>query len=427
MTITTRVLVALVLGLAAGFAVLAHPTPVLLKLVSVIEPIGDLWVNGIRMAVVPLVVSLLITGVNSCSNMRAMRGIGWRALASFLGMLVFCAMAGLLIVPPLFRWFHMDSATIASLRGNVVGGVPNLTNIPSFSEWVVSIVPTNPIKAASDGTMLPLVVFALAFGMALLKVTANRRDAVLTFFHGVGDAMLAIVRVVIDLAPIGVFALMLPVASRSGVAAAGALGYYVAVSAVAQVLLILLLYPVAALVGHVPLLRFARAAFPAQAVALSSCSSLASLPALIDSSERRLRLPPSVTGTVLPLAVSTFKVGTPAIWLVAAIFLGHLYGVRLAPTQLLAIAVTGILTSFSGPGVPHGWLLVISPLVVTMGIPAEGIGLLIAVDTIPDMFLTTLNVTGDMVAAAVVSRNQKLADNVEEQLSQAAVVANAEA
>jgi Na+/H+-dicarboxylate symporter len=134
-----------------------------------------------------------------------------------------------------------------------------------------------------------------------------------------------------------------------------------------------------------------------------------------------------VTGTVLPLAVSTFKVGTPAIWLVAAIFLGHLYGVRLAPTQLLAIAVTGILTSFSGPGVPHGWLLVISPLVVTMGIPAEGIGLLIAVDTIPDMFLTTLNVTGDMVAVAVVSRNQKVVDDVEEQLSQAAVAADAEA
>jgi proton glutamate symport protein len=413
MSLTTRVLMALVLGLAAGLVVLAHPTPPLLKLVSIVEPIGSLWVNAIRMTVVPLVVSLLITSVVSSSNMRVVRGIGLRALASFFGLLVLVAAAGLLIVPPLFNWFRMDPATIAMLHGNTTGGAATTApNIPSFAEWMVSIVPTNPVKAAADGAMLPLVVFALVFALALLKITPNRRDAVLMFFGGVGDAMLAIVRVIIALAPIGVFALMLPVASRIGIAAAGALGYYVAVTVVAQALLILLLYPVAALAGRVPVLRFARAVFPAQAVAFSSSSSLASLPALIDGSERKLCLPPNVTGMVLPLAVSTFKVATPAIWVVAAIFLARLYGVQLTLTQLLVIAFSGILTSFSVPGIPHGWLFVISPLVVTMGIPAEGIGLLIAVDAIPDIFATTLNVTGDMVAAAIVSRNPVLTDNV---------------
>ena len=107
MSLTVRVLVALVLGLAAGLIVLAHPTPALLRLVSVVEPVGILWVNAIRMTVVPLVLSLLITGVASCSNMRVVRGIGWRALASFLGLLVLVASAGLLIVPPLFAWFRM--------------------------------------------------------------------------------------------------------------------------------------------------------------------------------------------------------------------------------------------------------------------------------------------------------------------------------
>ena len=107
MSLTTRVIVALVLGFAAGLLVLAYPIPALLKLVRVVEPIGVLWVNAIRMTVIPLVVSLLITGVASCSNMRAVREIGWGALASFLGLLVFVAAAGLLIVPPLFAWFHM--------------------------------------------------------------------------------------------------------------------------------------------------------------------------------------------------------------------------------------------------------------------------------------------------------------------------------
>lgn len=412
MSLTKRVLVALVLGLVAGLLVLTHPTPTLLKLVSWVEPIGTLWVNAIRMTVVPLVVSLLITGVASCSTMRVVRGIGWRAVISFFGLLILVAALGLLIVPPLFAWFRMDPATIATLRGNAGGGPGTTPHILGFGDWLVSVVPTNPVKAASDGAMLPLVVFALSFALALLKVTADRRDAVLRFFQGLGDAMLVIVRTIIELAPIGVFALVLPVASRTGIAAAGALGYYVLVTSVAQGLIILLLYPVATFVGRVGMLRFAQAVFPAQAVAFSSSSSLASLPALVDGSERKLRLPPSVTDVVLPLAVSTFKVATPALWLVAAIFLARLYGVPLAATQLLVISLTAILTSFSTPGVPHGWLLVISPLVVTMGIPAEGIGLLIAVDAIPDIFATTLNVTGDMVAAALVSRNHPMTHDV---------------
>ena len=405
MSLTIRVLIAMVLGIVLGLVILAHPAPALLKIVSWVEPVGTLWVNAIRMTVIPLVVSLLITGVASCSDLHMVRRIGGRALASFLGLLVLVAAASLLIVPPLFAWFHINPATTASLRGNT--GSSTVAAIPSFAEWLVGVVPTNPVKAASDGAMLPLVVFSLAFALALLKIAAERRDAIVRFFQGIGDAMLVIVRVIIELAPIGVFALMLPVASRTGLAAAGALGYYVGVTAVAQLLIILLLYPVASFIGRIPLLRFARALFPAQAVAVSSASSLASLPALLEGSDQMLYLPKSITGMVLPLAVSTFKIATPTIWLVAAIFLGHLYGVQLGFGQLLAISVTSILTSFSLPGVPHGWLLVITPLVATMGIPAEGIGLLIAVDAIPDIVATALNVTGDMAAAALVSRGQQ--------------------
>jgi len=408
MSLTIRVLIAMVLGIVLGLVILAHPAPALLKIVSWVEPVGTLWVNAIRMTVIPLVVSLLITGVASCSDLHMVRRIGGRALASFLGLLVLVAAASLLIVPPLFAWFHINPATTASLRGNT--GSSTVAAIPSFAEWLVGVVPTNPVKAASDGAMLPLVVFSLAFALALLKIAAERRDAIVRFFQGLGDAMLVIVRVIIELAPIGVFALMLPVASRTGLAAAGALGYYVGVTAVAQLLIILLLYPVASFIGRIPLLRFARALFPAQAVAVSSASSLASLPALLEGSDQMLYLPKSITGMVLPLAVSTFKIATPTIWLVAAIFLGHLYGVQLGFGQLLAISVTSILTSFSLPGVPHGWLLVITPLLATMGIPAEGIGLLIAVDAIPDIVATALNVTGDMAAAALVSRGQQAVD-----------------
>jgi Na+/H+-dicarboxylate symporter len=399
--LTVRVVVALVSGVAAGLIVRWQAGPALLRAVEILEPVGVLWVNAIRMTVVPLVVALLITGVASASELRAVRAIGLRALAVFLALLAFNAAVGLVVVPPLFAWLHVDATTAANLRGTAE---VQPATVPGFAQWLADLVPTNPLAAATQGAMLPLVVFTLAFGLALLTVTADRREAVLDFFRGVADAMLAIVRVVIELAPIGVFALMVPVSARAGLGAAGALGYYVVAISLAQLVFLFLLYPVASLFGGISPMRFARATFPAQAVAIASSSSLASLPALIDGANRRLQFPPQLTGIVLPLAVSTFKVATPIMWFAAAVFLARLYGIEIGAAQLLVLAPAAVLTSFSIPGVPHGWLLVISPLLAAMGIPPEGIGLLIAVDAIPDIVATTLNVTADMTATGIVAR-----------------------
>jgi Na+/H+-dicarboxylate symporter len=172
------------------------------------------------------------------------------------------------------------------------------------------------------------------------------------------------------------------------------------------VILTLLMYPVVALFGGRSLMQFARGVLPAQAVAVSTSSSLASLPALIDGAENRLGLPKPVTSVVLPLAVSTFKVGSPVVWTVAAIFLARLYGVEITLADRLTIAATAMLSSFSVPGIPHGWLLLLSAVLVGIAVPVDGIALLFAVDVIPDMFATTLNVTADMAAVSIVSRGE---------------------
>jgi proton glutamate symport protein len=401
MSATMRVLAALVLGLIAGAAVLAHPAPILLTIVRVIEPLGTLWVNAIRMTVVPLVVSLLITGVASSGSIATIRTLGARSLAAFIGLLAVSASIGLIAVPWLFAGLQVDRATIASLRGTQPAAAATASE---FADWVTGIVPVNPIKSAADGALLPLVVFTLAFALALLTVRSDGRALVVSFFAAVAETMLAIVRVVIGLAPVGVFALMLPVASRTGLTAAGALAYYVIATAAAVTIGIVVVYPLVALAARLPPSQFARAVFPAQAIAAASSSSLASLPALVDGAERRLRLPASAAGVVLPLAVSSFKLASPILWQAAAVFLARLYGVPIGPTQHITIAATAMLISFSTPGVPHGWLLGVSPLVASMGVPAEGIGLLIAVDSVPDIFATVLNVTGDLAAAAIVVR-----------------------
>ena len=377
----------------------------MLAVADAVAPIGTLWVNAIRMTVIPLVVSLLVSGVAASAGIRELRAIGLRLLAACGGLMVLSAAVGLLVVPPLFAWLHLDPSTVAAIRGTVE--VPAVTAVGGgLTEFVTSAVPANPVRAAADGTMMPIVVFALAFALALLNVPVERRRVVHLFFAGISDAMLTIIRVVIAVAPIGVFALVLPVVVRTGLAAAGALGYYVVITAVAQSILIVLMYPAVAIFGGVSLWHFARALLPAQAVAMGTSSSLASLPAMIDGAERRLNLPSTITGVVLPLAVSSFKVTGPTIWLVAVIFLGRLYGVTLPPGQLVVVALLGFLGGMTAPGVPHGWLLGLAPLAASMNIPAEGIGLLIAVDAIPDVFATVGNVTGDMAAATIVARGQ---------------------
>ena len=173
---------------------------------------------------------------------------------------------------------------------------------------------------------------------------------------------------------------------------------------VACLVVILLLYPVAALVGRVPVRRFARAALPAQLIAFSSSSSIASLPALVEAADRGLGLPERVSGFVLPLAVSTFKLAAPVSWTVGALFVGWFYGIPLGVAELATVAFASIFLAFAAPGVPRGAFLMLTPLFLAIGLPAEGIGILIAVDAIPDLFATVLNVSGDLVAAVLVAR-----------------------
>ena len=213
-----------------------------------------------------------------------------------------------------------------------------------------------------------------------------------------------LVRWVVLLAPIGVFALILPLAAHGGFGLAGAVGFYVAMYSIASILFVLLTYPLVSLLGRVPMREYARAALPAQLIAFSSSSSIASLPALVDGAERVLQLPERVTGFVLPLAVSTFKFAGPAAWTIGSLFVAWFYHVDLHLTQYLTIAFAAVFLAFAAPGVPRGAFLMLAPLFVAIGLPVEGIGILIAVDAIPDLFATVTNATGDFAATVLVAR-----------------------
>lgn len=414
MSLSTRVLLALGAGIAVGLALSAADATIARGAIAVIEPVGTLFVNAIRMTVIPLVVASLIVGVATSGGGNVVARIGGRAIVVFVVLLIASGALGALIGPPILSRITLDPTAVANVRAAAAsagsGAVAGASAIQSPAQWLVALVPSNAFRAAVDGAMLPLIVFALVLGLALLKVPTESRERVVSIFRGIAESMLVIVRWLLVIAPLGVFALAVPLVARLGLAAIGALAtYIILVSLGAGLFIVGVLYPAAAWLGGTSIRGFARAVLPAQAVAFSSRSSLAALPALIEASRDTLKLPDEITSFFIPLATVTFRVGAALGLTIGTIFIARVYGAEVSTAQLATVVATAIVTSFSIPGIPGGSIIAMVPVLSSVGLPVEGIGILLGVDTIPDMFRTTANVTGQLAAATIVARGTETA------------------
>lgn len=415
-SLSTKVLIALGLGIGVGLALTAIDQGVARDIVAFVEPIGTLFINAIRMTVIPLVVSSLVVGIAASNNAGIVAKVGGRGIVVFIVLLIVSGVVGALVAPPILSRITLDPAAVASVRaaaGSAGGAVSNASAIQTPAQWLVALVPPNAFRAAVDGAMLPLIMFALILGLALLKVPEDSRTRVTIVFRGIAEAMLVLVRWLLVVAPIGVFALAVPLVARLGLAAIGALATYVIlVSLAAGVFIVVVLYPAAAWLGGMSIAQFARAALPAQAVAFSSRSSLAALPALIDTARDTLGLPEEIYGFFIPLATVVFRSGAAVGLTIGTVFIARVYGVGISTAQLATIVATAIVTSFSIPGIPGGSIIAMVPVLSSVGLPVEGIGILLGVDTIPDMFRTTANVTGQLAAATIVGKMAPRAERV---------------
>jgi Na+/H+-dicarboxylate symporter len=399
-----RALIALVTGLALGLVVAASDSAFAERAVGFVEPLGTLWVNAIRMTVLPLIVASLVVAVSDAAPATVGR-LGTRALLVFVLLMAALAVLSALVVPAIFTRLHIDPAAAHSIRAGAAA--LQRPELPSFASWLVGLVPTNPMKAAADGAMLPLIVFTLAFGLALGRVAAETRQAVVDFFRGVSEAMTVLIRWTLALAPIGIFALSLALATKLGTEAIGAALFYVVAASGLLLASTLLLYLFIALFAPVSLGRFARAALPAQIVAVTTRSSMAPLPLMLTAAEQTLGLPRTVTSFTLPLASSTFRYCQPLTWQAYAAFGAALYGIELGAPEIATLAVTSILMSFSVPGIPSAGLYVVAPFLAAVGIPVEVIGVLIALDLVPDVFKSLTNATAHLAAVTLVSRGER--------------------
>jgi len=407
-SLTTRVLIALAAGVGIGLLVSTTDPAVANSIVAVIEPVGTLFVNAIRMTVIPLVMASLIVGIATSSSGAIVAKIGGRGLIVFLILLFASGVVGAIVSVPILAHVTPDPTAAANLRAHATASsAAGSTAMQTPAEWLIALVPANVVRVLADGAMLPLIVFALVFGLALVSVPETSRRHIVLIFRGIAESMLVIVRWLMVVAPIGVFALTLPLVARLGLSAVGALAAYVILVSVSVVVFVLVVvYPAAAILGRVSLRDFARAAAPGQAVAISARSSLAALPALIESSRTRLGLPVEITGFFLPLAAAMFRVGATLGLTAGAVFIGRLYGVTLGVEQLTTVIITAVITSFSIPGIPGGSIIAMAPVLASVGLPVEGVGILLGVDTIPDMFRTAANVTGQLAAATIVARDE---------------------
>jgi proton glutamate symport protein len=405
-SLTTRVLLGLLTGFALGLALAGSTSPAVGTLLAVLAPIGTIFINLIRMTVIPLVASMLIASVGSLASSGALGRAGARAALLAVTLIAITAVATVLIAAPLLARMPVDQAAAMALRDPATSTAASTpaAAAPALGQWFIDLVSPNVVKAAADGAMLPVIVFSVLFGVALAGVTAERREAVLRVTQGIADAMQRLVSGVLELAPFGVFALAVPLASKLGLAAAGAVVTYIVLVVLLTIAAAaVLLYPLGIIGGRMSPPSFVSFCAPAQAVAFASRSSLAALPAMVESGERA-HLPPVVARFILPLAASVFRIGAAVAMPVGVLFLARLYGATLSPAQLASVVFTVVLSSFAVPGVPGGSIIAMVPVLAAVNLPIDGIGILLAVDTIPDMFRTTANVTGSLTVAAVLRR-----------------------
>ena len=403
---TARVMTGLLAGIVIGI-LLAWSDPALAsRIAGIVEPFGKLWLNALQMTVVPLVFALVVVGINQASDAAHSGRVARQAIVSFVILLTAAAAMTAVLAPLALSMLQPDPAVAAALRGHAEDIAK-----PSggWADALIALVPSNAIAAAAQSAMLPLVVFALFFGFALTRIDATRHQRMLEFFQTIADVMIVIVHWVLWAAPLGVFALVLAVCAKAGSSVLSALGWYVVILSSIYVAVTLLLYPIAVLVGGERLRRWVPAILPAQIVAASTQSSLATLPAMLESARERLDHPRAASALVLPMAVSLFRITSPIQYIVVSAFIAWLYGIDVGVMQMGIAVVLAVVISLGSVGLPGqvSFMATNMPVSQALGLPIEPFGLLLAVDTIPDVFATLGNVTADLTATSVVTRQSR--------------------
>jgi Na+/H+-dicarboxylate symporter len=401
-------LIALVGGLALGAVGHFSGHQAFQSVGAVAAVVGDLWVALLTMITLPLALALTLAAIGTATAGTVGR-LGSRAFALYVTALGVMGVFALAVVSGILSNASIDPTAIAAMKSTPSLSAPMLVETPVEQGWITRLIPRNIFAAAARGDLFPLLLFVIVFAVAVTRLPEPQRGSLTRGFRAASDAMLILVHWLLVLTPPGVFALTYGIALRTGVSLAGLLGGYLLLHAGVTLLCTGLIYPVTALLGQVSVGRFARAVLPAQVVAVSTRSSVASLPAMVEGVQEHMSFSDTSASFVLPLSVSLFRIDEVIANSIKLLFLARVYQVALTPGVILAFMATVMLFSFSGTGTPNsgggiGFRMV--PVFFAAGIPIEGVMILEAIETIPDIFATLANVTGQVGATTILCRNK---------------------
>ena len=396
LSLTTWIFIALILGVFAGVALQGAPDIA----DTYIKPFGTIFLNLIKMIVVPLVLFSIIAGVVSLDDVKKVGAIGGKTILFYLVTTAFAVTLGLIFanVMNVGAGYVMDTGDLSY----------EATDPPSFIDTIVNIFPSNFFQPMADATMLQVIVIAVVFGFGMIAA-GKKAKPVIDICNALSDVCIAIMRGIILVAPFGVFGLICPVIANNGIDVLRPLLWLIVVAYVAMICQIALVYSgIIKVFARMSPLKFLKGEMPVMGFAFASASSVGTLPINMECTEK-MGVSKEVTSFVLPLGATINMDGTAIYQGVCAIFIAQVFGIDLTVGQQLTIVMTAVLASIGTAGVPGSGMIMLAMVLQSVGLPVEGVALVAGVDRILDMMRTTVNVTGDAAVATCVDAMEKRA------------------
>ena len=397
MNLSVQILVALILSVCAGLAIGPEGLPFVNKWIA---PIGTIFINFIKMMIVPVVTCSLIVGVTSLGgDSKKLGRISAKTICLYLITTAIAIVLGFAVAGIIQPGVGLDIA------GKVA---PKVKEAPTFMQVLVDMVPTNPVDAMAKGRILPVIIFALLVGIGITQLDEKRSRFLMDLYDAGAEVCYKIIAMVMKFAPLGVFALLLPVVCKNGPKVLLPLLSVILAVAIGCALQCILVYStLASTMGGVNPVKFFRGMSEAMMLAFTTCSSAAALPVNMKNCQEKLGLSREVTSFVLPLGCTINMDGTALYMGVCSLFVANAFGVNLTTSDMIMIVFTGTLASIGTAGVPGAGLIMLAMVLQAVQLPMEGLALVAGIDRVLDMFRTCVNITGDGAVCCVVDKTER--------------------
>ncbi|MCH8145365.1 MAG: dicarboxylate/amino acid:cation symporter [Gemmatimonadetes bacterium] len=411
MKLYTKISIGLMAGVVVGIGVNLTAWEFGANVVAAIENFGIGWIRLITMVVIPLVVASLVVGAASLGDLRSVGRVGGKTVAYYLITTSVAVSIGLILSNVIKPGSGLSEASrqglLAEYGGEAAGRIDLAQQAPGIVELLLNMIPRNPISAAANTEMLPLILFSILFGIAATTIREDRRKAVLGFFEGVNDISMQLIRWIMVLAPYAVFVLIAGVTARFGFEILQSLLWYTGTVAFGLLLHAFGTFSfILKFLARLNPLEFFRRIRNAQLLGFSTSSSSATLPVTIQIAEENLGVSKKIASFVLPLGATVNMDGTALYQGVAVMFIAQVFGIELSLFAQLTVVLTATLASIGAAGVPSAGIITLTIVLVQAGVPETGIALILGVDRILDMLRTSVNITGDLTGTVLIAQTE---------------------